>query len=97
MPFRPEYPSALSCAATAAHNCTQDGLPHPWHYGRALCRTIVVLTKPDLINPGAEPFAVPVLLNKELPLKHGWVMVKNRMQKEVADNVSLAEAHAARG
>ncbi|KAG5183739.1 P-loop containing nucleoside triphosphate hydrolase protein [Tribonema minus] len=58
-------------------------------------RTMGVLTKPDLINPGAEREAVAVLLNETKPLKLGYVMVKNRSHRDIANDMSLANAHAA--
>jgi interferon-induced GTP-binding protein Mx len=58
-------------------------------------RTIGVLTKPDLINPGAEQEAVQVLLNKTKPLKLGYIMVKGRSQQQLIDGMSLAAAAAA--
>ena len=39
-------------------------------------RTIGVLTKPDLINPGGEAEVLEVLSNNRKPLKLGYVMVK---------------------
>lgn len=39
-------------------------------------RTIGVLTKPDLINPGGEGEVLEVLTNHRKPLKLGYVMVK---------------------
>eukprot|EP00177_Eucheuma_denticulatum_P001220 GFKZ01002199.1.p1 GENE.GFKZ01002199.1~~GFKZ01002199.1.p1 ORF type:complete len:531 (+),score=82.76 GFKZ01002199.1:810-2402(+) len=51
-------------------------------------RTIGVITKPDLIDDGAENEVAAVLTNKRKPLKLGYVMVKNRSQREVEENVS---------
>lgn len=42
-------------------------------------RTIGVLTKPDLINPGGEAEVLEVLSNNRKPLKLGYVMVKVRL------------------
>jgi interferon-induced GTP-binding protein Mx len=58
-------------------------------------RTIGVLTKPDLINPGAEQEAVAVLLNKTKPLKLGYIMVKNRSQRDINDGQTIEQAAAA--
>jgi interferon-induced GTP-binding protein Mx len=58
-------------------------------------RTIGVLTKPDLINPGAEQEAVGVLLNKTKPLRLGYVMTKGRSQQQLIDGMSLTAAPAA--
>ena len=55
-------------------------------------RTIGVITKPDLIDDGAENEVAKVLANKRKPLKLGYVMVKNRSQREVEMNLSVKEA-----
>ena len=54
-------------------------------------RTIGVLTKPDLIDDGAENEVAQVLLNKRKPLNLGYVMVKNRSQREIIENISISE------
>ncbi|RKO85005.1 P-loop containing nucleoside triphosphate hydrolase protein, partial [Blyttiomyces helicus] len=41
-------------------------------------RTIGVLTKPDLIDEGAESHLFDILENKTNPLKLGWIVVRNR-------------------
>jgi interferon-induced GTP-binding protein Mx len=55
-------------------------------------RTIGVLTKPDLIGPGNEDEVTAVLHNVRKPLQLGYVMVRNRTQKELAAGVAGAEA-----
>ena len=55
-------------------------------------RTLGVLTKPDMIGEGAEQEKVDTLLNKNKPLKLGYIMVKNRSQKQIDDGISLDEA-----
>lgn len=55
-------------------------------------RTIGVLTKPDLIDDGAEAEVGAVLENKRKPLKLGYVMLKNRSQRDVLQNVPVAKA-----
>jgi interferon-induced GTP-binding protein Mx len=47
-------------------------------------RTIGVLTKPDLIDQGAEHEVVSVLRNLTKPLQLGYIMVKNRSQHDMA-------------
>ena len=44
-------------------------------------RTMGVLTKPDLVDKGGESEVAAVLSNITKPLKHGYVMVKNRSQE----------------
>ncbi|XP_012495522.1 PREDICTED: interferon-induced GTP-binding protein Mx2 [Propithecus coquereli] len=55
-------------------------------------RTIGVLTKPDLVDRGAEKSILDVVRNLTYPLKKGYMIVKCRGQKEVTDRLSLAEA-----
>lgn len=55
-------------------------------------RTIGVLTKSDLIGPGSEDEVMAVLNNIRKPLKLGYIMLKNRSQKEINDNVSNSDA-----
>lgn len=55
-------------------------------------RTIGVITKPDLIDEGAENEVAMVLTNRRKPLNLGYVMLKNRSQREVLDRVSVAVA-----
>ena len=53
-------------------------------------RTLGVLTKIDLMDDGTD--ARNVLLNKEIPLKHGYVAVKGRSQKDVNVGVTVSDA-----
>jgi interferon-induced GTP-binding protein Mx1 len=55
-------------------------------------RTIGVLTKCDLIGPGAEDEVLEVVNNRRKPLALGYTMVKNRSQKEMKDGTSSAKA-----
>ena len=55
-------------------------------------RTVGVLTKPDMIGEGAEQEKVDTLLNLNKPLKLGYIMVKNRSQKQIDEGVTLHEA-----
>ncbi|KAJ1495567.1 P-loop containing nucleoside triphosphate hydrolase protein [Baffinella frigidus] len=55
-------------------------------------RTIGVLTKPDLIDEGAEKDVVETLKNAKKPLELGYIMVKNRSPKQIEDGVSLSDA-----
>jgi interferon-induced GTP-binding protein Mx1 len=55
-------------------------------------RTIGVLTKTDLIGPGSEDEVLAVVRNIRKPLALGYIMVKNRSQKDLAENVTTAEA-----
>ncbi len=55
-------------------------------------RTIGVLTKPDLIDDGGEAEVAAVLANRRKPLSLGYVMLKNRSQREVLERVSVSVA-----
>ncbi len=55
-------------------------------------RTIAVLTKPDLIDQGAEKEVLETLLNKRAPLKLGYAMVRCRNQRENEAQISMTTA-----
>eukprot|EP00758_Cryptobia_borreli_P011818 Tbor_TRINITY_DN5693_c1_g1::TRINITY_DN5693_c1_g1_i8::g.9265::m.9265/K14754/MX1; interferon-induced GTP-binding protein Mx1 len=55
-------------------------------------RTIGVLTKPDLVDKGAEDEVIKVLRNIKRPLKRGYFMLKNRSQNQVNQNITFEEA-----
>ncbi|XP_071994905.1 interferon-induced GTP-binding protein Mx-like isoform X1 [Engystomops pustulosus] len=55
-------------------------------------RTIGVLTKPDLVDKGAEGEVVRVVHNRVYSLRKGYMMVKCRGQMEIQNNISLEEA-----
>lgn len=56
-------------------------------------RTVGVITKPDLVDRGAEEEVLDVLRNVRKPLKLGYNMVKNRSQQEIKDGTTLEQAH----
>ncbi len=56
-------------------------------------RTLGVITKPDTLEMGPERDAlVRVLKNEELPLKKGYVAIKNRSQKQIEEGMTPEEA-----
>ncbi|KAF6120467.1 MX dynamin like GTPase 2 [Phyllostomus discolor] len=55
-------------------------------------RTIGILTKPDLVDKGAEKTVVNVVQNLTYRLKKGYMIVKCRGQQDITDKLSLAEA-----
>jgi len=55
-------------------------------------RTVGVLTKPDLVDRGAEAGVCNVLANRTKPLRHGYFIVKNRGQADLTANMSIEEA-----
>ncbi|KAL5363119.1 P-loop containing nucleoside triphosphate hydrolase protein [Aspergillus floccosus] len=48
-------------------------------------RTLGVLTKPDLVDQGAEAKVMDIVLGKRMPLRHGWVVIRNLGQRELED------------
>lgn len=58
-------------------------------------RTLGVLTKIDLVNPGGEDEIVAVVNNIRKPLALGYIMVKNRSQLDMNKKMSTTEARAA--
>ncbi|XP_047652907.1 interferon-induced GTP-binding protein Mx2 isoform X2 [Phacochoerus africanus] len=55
-------------------------------------RTIGILTKPDLVDKGAEKVVLNVMQNLTYHLKKGYMIVKCRGQQEILNKLSLAEA-----
>ena len=53
-------------------------------------RTIGVLTKIDIMDRGTS--AKNLILGKEVPLRLGYVAVKNRSQQDILDNLTVKEA-----
>ena len=50
-------------------------------------RSIGCLTKIDIMNRGDD--ATKILKNIEIPLKYGYVGIKNRSQEDVLNNVPV--------
>ncbi|XP_040889729.1 interferon-induced GTP-binding protein Mx-like [Toxotes jaculatrix] len=55
-------------------------------------RTLGILTKPDLVDKGTEETVIDIVHNEVIHLKKGYMIVKCRGQKEIAEKVSLTEA-----
>ena len=55
-------------------------------------RTVGVLTKPDLVDKGAEEEVRQVLMNRSKPLKHGYFMLKNRSQANLDSQMSIEDS-----
>lgn len=51
-----------------------------------------VLTKVDLINPGGEEEVLSVVNNIRKPLALGYIMVKNRSQLDMNNNITTVQA-----
>lgn len=57
-----------------------------------MCRTVGVLTKIDIMDPGTS--VRDILLAKQLRLKNGWVGVVNRGQKDINSRMDMRAARA---
>ncbi|XP_071210496.1 interferon-induced GTP-binding protein Mx2-like [Salvelinus alpinus] len=55
-------------------------------------RTMAILTKPDLIDPGAEKNVLEIVHNRVIVLNMGYVIVKCRGQKKIDENMSITDA-----
>lgn len=55
-------------------------------------RTLGVLTKTDLIGPGSEEEILSVVNNIRKPLALGYVMLKNRSQLDIMNNMTTSHA-----
>lgn len=55
-------------------------------------RTVGVITKVDLIGPGAEEEVLAIINNVRKPLALGYTMLKNRSQRDITENLSTAAA-----
>ncbi|XP_037380819.1 interferon-induced GTP-binding protein Mx2 [Talpa occidentalis] len=55
-------------------------------------RTLGILTKPDLVDKGAEKNVLNVAQNHVFPLKKGYMIVKCRGQQDIMNKQSLAKA-----
>ena len=51
-----------------------------------------VVTKPDLVDKGAEEEMISVITNERYHLRRGYTLVMCRGQKAIKDNQPLAEA-----
>lgn len=71
---------------------TIDILERATLYDPTGVRTIGVLTKPDLIDRGAEDEVLKIVQNIRKPLKLGYVIVKNRSQMELKNATTLAQS-----
>nr|XP_034371323.1 interferon-induced GTP-binding protein Mx1-like [Arvicanthis niloticus] len=78
-------PSNVDIATTEALSMAQEVDPEG-------DRTIGILTKPDLVDRGAEDKVMDVVRNLVYHLKKGYMIVKCRGQQDIQERLSLAEA-----
>lgn len=55
-------------------------------------RTLGVLTKPDLVDKGAEPAVIAIIEGRSHTLNLGWCIVRNPGQQALANSLSGAAA-----
>jgi dynamin 1-like protein len=86
-----EDPLTIILCVIAANSdiATSDGLMLAKDIDVAGTRTLGVLTKLDIMDAGAD--AKKVLMNEEIPLKLGYVGVKNRSKQDLNNKISMAE------
>jgi Dynamin central region/Dynamin GTPase effector domain len=71
---------------------TVEALEWAARYDSSGQRTIGCMTKPDLVDVGAEDETIAVLTNQRKPLTLGYVMLRNRNQREVSEGILNLEA-----
>ena len=86
-----EDPLTIILCVIAANSdiATSDGLMLAKEIDTSGSRTIGVLTKLDIMDAGTD--ARKVLLNEEIPLKLGYVGVKNRSKQDLVNKLSMEE------
>lgn len=87
-------PNAIILAVSAANQdlANSDALQLSQAVDPYGNRTVGVLTKLDLMDPGTD--AADILQNKVIPLRRGYIAVVNRGQKDVHADVSIHEGLA---
>ena len=86
-----EDPLTIILCVIAANSdiATSDGLMLAKEIDVTGTRTLGVLTKLDIMDAGTD--ARRALLNEEIPLKLGYVGVKNRSKQDLVNKLSMAE------
>ena len=86
-----EDPLTIILCVIAANSdiATSDGLKLAKEIDTTGSRTLGVLTKLDIMDAGTD--AKKALMNEEIPLKLGYVGVKNRSKLDLNNKISMAE------
>ena len=86
-----EDPLTIILCVIAANSdiATSDGLKLAKEIDTTGSRTLGVLTKLDIMDAGTD--ARKALMNEEIPLKLGYVGVKNRSKQDLNNKLSMAE------
>lgn len=69
---------------------TSEGLKMALQIDKEQKRTLGVMTKVDIMDHGTD--CKKVLLGQEVPLKLGYVAMKNRSQKDIKENMKVKDA-----
>ena len=87
-----EDPLTIILCVIAANSdiATSDGLKMAKEIDVGGTRTLGVLTKLDIMDQGTD--ARKALMNEEIPLKLGYVGVKNRSKQDLVDKIPMQEA-----
>ena len=87
-----EDPLTIILCVIAANSdiATSDGLKLAKEIDTTGSRTLGVLTKLDIMDAGTD--ARKALMNEEIPLKLGYVGVKNRSKLDLNNKISMAES-----
>ena len=87
-----EDPLTIILCVIAANTdiATSDGLKLAKELDVNGSRTLGVLTKLDIMDQGTD--AKKALMNEEIPLKLGYVGVKNRSKQDLVDKIPMKEA-----
>ena len=80
----------LCVVAANSDITTSDGLQMAMKIDAEGSRTIGVLTKIDIMDSGTD--AKKALMNQEIPLKLGYVGLKNRSKQDLNDRIPMKEA-----
>ncbi len=85
-------PNAIILSVTAANTdlANSDAIQMAREVDLEGDRTVGVLTKLDLMDPGTD--ASDMLMNRTIPLKRGYVGIVNRGQKDIGEGVSIRNA-----
>uniref|UniRef100_A0A673FTA9 Interferon-induced GTP-binding protein Mx1-like n=1 Tax=Sinocyclocheilus rhinocerous TaxID=307959 RepID=A0A673FTA9_9TELE len=78
-------PCNVDIATTEALRMAQDVDPEGY-------RTLAILTKPDLIDRGAEIDVLNIVQGKVIPLSKGYIIVRCRGQSDINNKIPLSKA-----
>lgn len=83
----------ILCVVPANADMTvSDGLQMARQLDPKGIRTVGVITKVDIMDRGTN--AKRMIMNQEVPLRLGYVGVKNRAQEDIINQISVKEAQA---